>query len=493
MIAALIQAPAWFYAAASDLWGSDLVWSLEQDAVVRLLHRVRHDRLLRAVLRPAGARTWAISSSSSTTCSRDRFARRSPVLSETQRWRSGSGLLDRRAWVDEQGEPLGLLPARAATRPTSATGSPSPSTSSTPRRPTRASMPGRLRRTTGARERTPPSRVFAPSSPSYASRAPASSTRATRNADGWSATSTTAPSNGTARHGAPAPPRPRRPLGRRAARRERARAPGSAAGTPRARTGHPPRRPDRQRARRRRPYTRPTRPSQSTSRSTRASAGISDHIETAAYFVVAEALANVAKYANATEAWVSVSRENGNAFVSVRDDGRGGPSQPAEPGYVASVTASAHSTGSSRSKAHPETALASPRSRSSRKRRFRRAMLVANRDYDSDDDDDDEDSRLAFRSSRIGSPRCWRLWSLMSSYAGRASLTSCRCSSSDLFVNACSTEARGIALPRCTERARSQERRRWTLRTISAGCSVPARVENRARWTAGKICKRSGQ
>ena len=34
MIAALIQAPAWFYAAASDLWGSDLVWSLEQDAVV---------------------------------------------------------------------------------------------------------------------------------------------------------------------------------------------------------------------------------------------------------------------------------------------------------------------------------------------------------------------------------------------------------------------------------------------------------------------------
>jgi len=34
MIAALIQAPAWFYAAASDLWGTDLVWSLEQDAVV---------------------------------------------------------------------------------------------------------------------------------------------------------------------------------------------------------------------------------------------------------------------------------------------------------------------------------------------------------------------------------------------------------------------------------------------------------------------------
>ena len=171
-----------------------------------------------------------------------------------------------------------------------------------------------------------------------------------------------------------------------------------------------------------------------------------------------------------------------------------GPSQPAEPGYVASATASAHSTGSSRSKAHPETAPASsPRSRSSRKRRFRRAMLVANRDYDSDDDDDDEDSRLAFRSSRIGSPRCWRLWSLMSSYAGRASLTSCRCSSSDLFVNACLTEARGIALPRCTERARSQERRRWTLRTISAGCSVPARSRTAPVGRRAKICKRSGQ
>ena len=34
MIAALIQAPPWFFAVASDLWGSDIVWSLEQDAVV---------------------------------------------------------------------------------------------------------------------------------------------------------------------------------------------------------------------------------------------------------------------------------------------------------------------------------------------------------------------------------------------------------------------------------------------------------------------------
>jgi signal transduction histidine kinase len=47
-------------------------------------------------------------------------------------------------------------------------------------------------------------------------------------------------------------------------------------------------------------------------------------VETAAYFVVAEALANVAKYADASEAWVTVGRENGNAHVEIRDDGRGG-------------------------------------------------------------------------------------------------------------------------------------------------------------------------
>jgi signal transduction histidine kinase len=48
------------------------------------------------------------------------------------------------------------------------------------------------------------------------------------------------------------------------------------------------------------------------------------HVETAAYFVVAEALANVARYAHARHAWVSVARENGNAVVEVRDDGVGG-------------------------------------------------------------------------------------------------------------------------------------------------------------------------
>jgi signal transduction histidine kinase len=47
-------------------------------------------------------------------------------------------------------------------------------------------------------------------------------------------------------------------------------------------------------------------------------------IESAAYFVVAEALTNVAKYAQATTAQVEVARDNGRVTVEVRDDGVGG-------------------------------------------------------------------------------------------------------------------------------------------------------------------------
>ncbi|MBB4664660.1 sensor histidine kinase [Conexibacter arvalis] len=47
-------------------------------------------------------------------------------------------------------------------------------------------------------------------------------------------------------------------------------------------------------------------------------------VEGAAYFVVAEALANVAKYAEASHAEVIVQRLNGHAVVEVRDDGVGG-------------------------------------------------------------------------------------------------------------------------------------------------------------------------
>jgi signal transduction histidine kinase len=47
-------------------------------------------------------------------------------------------------------------------------------------------------------------------------------------------------------------------------------------------------------------------------------------VETAAYFVVAESLANVAKYACASAAQVEISRLNGSLHVAVLDDGVGG-------------------------------------------------------------------------------------------------------------------------------------------------------------------------
>ena len=47
-------------------------------------------------------------------------------------------------------------------------------------------------------------------------------------------------------------------------------------------------------------------------------------VESAAYFVVSEALANVAKYARATQASVTVRRHGGRVSVVVADDGVGG-------------------------------------------------------------------------------------------------------------------------------------------------------------------------
>ncbi len=47
-------------------------------------------------------------------------------------------------------------------------------------------------------------------------------------------------------------------------------------------------------------------------------------VETAAYFVVGEALANVAKHAEAQSASVRVERRGPRLEVEVRDDGRGG-------------------------------------------------------------------------------------------------------------------------------------------------------------------------
>src|SRR4051794_8896426 len=51
-------------------------------------------------------------------------------------------------------------------------------------------------------------------------------------------------------------------------------------------------------------------------------------VEATAYFVVAECLANVAKYARADAAWVTARRENGALAVEIQDDGAGG----ADPG-----------------------------------------------------------------------------------------------------------------------------------------------------------------
>jgi signal transduction histidine kinase len=51
-------------------------------------------------------------------------------------------------------------------------------------------------------------------------------------------------------------------------------------------------------------------------------------VEAAAYYLVAEALTNVAKYAGATAAKVAVTRLDGTLTVEVADDGVGG----ADPG-----------------------------------------------------------------------------------------------------------------------------------------------------------------
>jgi signal transduction histidine kinase len=54
-----------------------------------------------------------------------------------------------------------------------------------------------------------------------------------------------------------------------------------------------------------------------------------DRLETAAYFVASEALANAAKHARASEVHVSAARLNGDLIVCVRDDGVGG-ARPAD-------------------------------------------------------------------------------------------------------------------------------------------------------------------
>jgi signal transduction histidine kinase len=49
-----------------------------------------------------------------------------------------------------------------------------------------------------------------------------------------------------------------------------------------------------------------------------------ERVETAAYFVAAEALANAAKHSGATRVEISVGRRNGLLAVEITDDGQGG-------------------------------------------------------------------------------------------------------------------------------------------------------------------------
>jgi signal transduction histidine kinase len=53
-------------------------------------------------------------------------------------------------------------------------------------------------------------------------------------------------------------------------------------------------------------------------------ARLPEPVETAAYYLIAEAITNVAKYASATHVAVSVRREDGHVLVRVSDDGVGG-------------------------------------------------------------------------------------------------------------------------------------------------------------------------
>jgi signal transduction histidine kinase len=53
-------------------------------------------------------------------------------------------------------------------------------------------------------------------------------------------------------------------------------------------------------------------------------ARLPESVEVAAYFLVAESLTNVAKYAHAATVTVDVTQENGELVVEVVDDGVGG-------------------------------------------------------------------------------------------------------------------------------------------------------------------------
>jgi len=62
-----------------------------------------------------------------------------------------------------------------------------------------------------------------------------------------------------------------------------------------------------------------------------------ERVEAAIYYLVAEAIANMMKYARATQATVEVERSNGNVSVVVADDGVGGAAPGSGTGLVGLV------------------------------------------------------------------------------------------------------------------------------------------------------------
>ena len=158
-----------------------------------------------------------------------------------------------------------------------------------------------------------------------------SSRRPTPSAGGWSETCTTARSNGWSRSrsscGSSRRPCSETRGGGNAPRRSRQRARAGARRAPRARARDPPGSPQRPRPRSRSPRARRARarPCHAHPNPRRPA---TRPVEAAIYYLVAEAITNIAKYAQATEASVAVERSNGIATVVVSDDGVGG----AQPG-----------------------------------------------------------------------------------------------------------------------------------------------------------------
>ena len=82
-------------------------------------------------------------------------------------------------------------------------------------------------------------------------------------------------------------------------------------------------------------------------------------VEAAAYFLAAEALTNVVRYARATRADIRVTMTDDTLTIEISDDGAGGASPDAAPACVAWPTASRPSTARSPSSRPPVPAPAS--------------------------------------------------------------------------------------------------------------------------------------